>query len=257
MSELIKIITAIGLLLAQAGAVMASEIDDYQRSFDNYRQAYSAFEIKKADYAKSPTFAAEEALINSAREMLLLRSDSWSNYWKTMAFSYGTVTSAPETDKSAWKGFFDGEISWLAGHKSMLLEKKVRKELLGEASLLNNRNGAYMSKAVEVNVEIISGRMKDAINQVRQLNATLLDKAKNQKIGTEQQAAAIRGLESNLERLGQVETDLAIIRQDFMDESEFVDKEQFVTISQDFVPLYQQMEQIMSVTRELSKDIQW
>jgi hypothetical protein len=103
----------------------------------------------------------------------------------------------------------------------------------------------------------MTGRMRDAINQVRALNEELLDKAKSQNIETEKRDLAIRGLEANQERLGRLGEDLAIIRQDFMDESGYVDSEQFYNISQDFVPLYQQLRQMMLVTRELSKDIQW
>jgi hypothetical protein len=37
----------LGLSFFSATVVHAAEMDDYQRSFDAYRQAYSTYEVKK------------------------------------------------------------------------------------------------------------------------------------------------------------------------------------------------------------------
>lgn len=237
--------------------VRADEIDDYQRSFDAYRQAYSVFEVDQADYTKTQTFAAEEALINSAREMLLFRADSWLNYWKTLAARYATVASAADESRSNWKSFFEAENIWLTEHKTGLTQQKVRKGLLEETNKLNNLKEGYSIKAYQMNVEIISGKMKDAIIQVRKVNEVLLDKAKAQQMSPDQQETIIRGLTANIERLNQLEADAAVVRQDFINQSGFADEGEFTSISQDFSPLYQQLRQLTSITRELAKDIQW
>lgn len=244
-------------ILVGISTVEAAEIDDYQRSFDLYRQAYSKYEIQKNDFVSSQTFASEEALVGSAQEMLLLRADSWSNYWKTLSSRYNSVEAGEEHLKKEWSGFFDTEYAWLNAHKERLNQQKTRIGMLGEATELNSKYEAYMSQAFRLNVETVSGKLRDGINQLRQLNQALLDRAKNQEIEINKKEIAIRGFEVNLDRLNQTETDLLIIRQDFMDEAGFVDKEQFLSINQDFLPIYQKMSQSMSLTRELSKDIQW
>jgi hypothetical protein len=261
MSELIKrfcLLTGIlAGLFSAAGVSRAAEMDDYQRSFDAYRQSYSIYEVKRSDFVSSQTFASEEALLNAARDMLLLRSDSWSDYWKATSVFYRGVSSSTQPKKDEWNGFFETEINWLTAHKQALAGQRTRKSLSDEATLLNVKNQAYVSKAFEITIETIAGRMNDAIIQVRELNNTLLQKVKAQNIELIKQDLAIRGLEANLERLGQLEADLAIIRQDFINQAGSANNEQFATINQDFMPLHQQLLQITSNTREVSKDIQW
>jgi D-alanyl-D-alanine carboxypeptidase len=70
--------------------------------------------LRKTDFVTSQTLASEEALTNSAREMLLLRSDSWSDYWKTVSAYYSTVSSMPQDKKNEWKTFFETENGWLS-----------------------------------------------------------------------------------------------------------------------------------------------
>jgi hypothetical protein len=174
-----------------------------------------------------------------------------------MTATYAGVSDTKADIKQAWSTFTTDENNWLVEHRNRLEQENSRKNLSNEAMGLNVRKEVYLSKAFEINIEVMSGKMQDAINQVKALNTEFLDKAKSQDIDTEKQDLAIRGLETNLERLARLTEDVAIIRQDFMDESGYVDEEQFNNISQDFVPLYQQLRQLTTLTRELAKDIQW
>lgn len=261
MSEFTKLVTCglVGVIVSALTKVdvWAAEMDDYQRSFDSYRAAYSVFEVNRADFNQSQTFAAEENLVNSAKNMLVFRADSWSDYWKLVYSRFTTVSSASDDVKANWKSFFDTQTAWLSNHKDAVMRQKTRDGLLEVAHQLDAQKESYLSQAFGLNVEVVSGRLADAINQVRELNQTLLKKASMQISDASKREAIITGLNSNLERLNQLEYDMAVIKQDFVDESTFADTNRFSTIGEDFKPLYQRLTQLMAVTRELSGSVQW
>lgn len=250
----------IGMVVIEAvGAmsVVAGDWEDYQRSFDLYREAYATYQIHKEDYVQAQTFAAEEKLIQSAKNMLMFRDDTWTHYWEITYNRYATITGATDKNKINWKTYVETETAWLAQHKAELAAQKTRNNLLKVANQLDVKNEDYVSKAFQINVDIVSGKLSEAIEQVKTLNKTLIDKAKNQNIDSNQQDVIVTGLNSNIERLNQLQFDAEIIKQDFLDEAGFADVNRFTTIVDDFKPLHQKLIQIMAVTRELSGNIQW
>ncbi len=249
---ILKLLVKIGLI----GTVLAAT-GDYRLSFDEYRTAYADYQLKQADFSRLKTHAAEEAYVDSARSMLILRSNTYSEYWQNSVGQIDTINSLTSEQKDFWHRFLDIETNRLDEHEQNLLAKKTLQDLSGLVTEINEQKEKYYQKAFEVNVEVIYGKLLDATLDLKDLNQELLYKISTQTIEEVEKDSIVRGLRINLDKLKNIETNLADIRQKQLDKASGSDVEDVESVAQTFMPEYGQLKQLMSLTQELSEGIAW
>jgi len=260
MSGLIKT-SIIGTLVLMgflgASQAQASYRTDYQSSLSSYLSAYSSYQITQSDYGRLGTFAAEEKYVTAMRTVLELRAETWRNYWLSLEDLLSPVADINEEYKVSLLGQIHTESDFLASYKDSLSDKKTLADLLTEALVINEKNEQYQSLAFEINTTVAAGMLKDRINEMRALNVALDERAKQQNLNEADRELVERGLSLNLERINGIETNLATKRQELLDSSGYVNEGDFSKITTNLSPIQIQLQQLLTVTDELSEYVQW
>jgi len=253
------VITVISKILVEIGliGIVLAATEDYRLSFDEYRASYSDYEVKQADFGRLKTFAAEEAYVTSAREMLRLRSQTWLAYWQNSVSQIDKINNFTQEQKDFWQKYLVVETNRLNDNSQVLMIDKTLGQLAATTNEINQQKDNYYKKAFEINVEIIYGNLLDATLELKKINQELFDKASAQSIEETKKESVMRGLRSNLDKLGSTEVNLMVLRNDFLEKADGSNIDDLESITLEFMPEYNQLTQIMSLTQELAEVVTW
>ena len=264
-----KLMKRIGILFlalafvwsAAASTVLAQSVadrrSDYQRDLDIYRDAHAQFVVKKSEFQQFGTFASEDALIDSAQQVLLARDDVWIAYWKLLSAKFETLTDRVMSRTSEWQGKFETEIEWLEANKIALKAGNTRKLLLAEAVALNNKADDLGSMSFDANSEISVSTLVQTTKSLLAFNQGLDERVKQQQLSVGEKETKTRGLAVNAERIQSILTRLEVLRTEFVEKSGYATAESFTKITEVLDPLYTEINQQYQVAKELSTGVEW
>jgi hypothetical protein len=244
------------LLLCLPSSVAAADVLGYQRDNDLYRADYALFEVKRGAFTQTQTFAAEEALIEAARVMLLSRADVWTSYWQLLATRITNLPGMQAKYKDPILKDLESEIETIQAHKARLEAAETRAELLTEAQFMNIRLETYQALTFLIHTELVSNTLLHGAQSLLEFNDNVTTRVRQQQLTEGEKTTKLRGLAVSAERVDQLVSTLFSTRITLLENASRV-SESVSKITEAIGPLYPELQQQLQTTIELAKGVEW
>lgn len=237
----------------EASELYDRAVADYDFQINEYRKAYADYVLKKEQFVAVDSFANQEELVVSARNMLLLRGKVYEVYWQALSTLLFETDGIDPVIRQELETTVRDNQAQLIDHQALLSNKTTIEELMGEASWLNNLSKTYVNTAYELILNVKVARLHRSLLELEGYVPTLEENI-NQQIRDPQFK------ESKLRGVGEVANILASARVDFqavVDKYVLKEKRNYEAAHDDMTkelkPAYDKVRQVYQLVSELSQ----
>lgn len=239
-----------------AGTLLEEAKKDYHLQVDKYRETYEDFEVKSAQYQQLQTFAAEEALVTSAKDMLMSRIEVWWAYWQTLKVEVSETNNFTEGKKEELAVSLEKEQGFLQEHRLALQNMTTLPELRLSAPVINNKADAYSLLALQTVSQTRIARLKTAVIELQAFTLTL-EEAVNIQIRQEtERDFRLRGITEVKNTLNTAQVNLLNLEADPKFSRQKPTTNIYSDLTKSISPIYQEVERSFKLLKELSQGIE-
>lgn len=249
---LVVVVTAIFSTKTQASELYDQAVSDYDFQINEYRKAYADYVVKKEQFIAVDSFANQEELVVSARNMLLLRGKVYEVYWQALRTLLFEAEGIDTVIRQELETTVSNNQAQLVDHQTLLSSKTTIEELMSEATWLNNLSKSYVNTAYELILNVKVARLHRSLLELEGY-VPKLEENINQQIRDPQLK------ESKLRGVGEVANILTSARVDFqsvVDKYVLKEKRNYEAAHDDMAkelkPVFNKVRQVYQLVSELS-----
>jgi len=149
---------------------------EYQGSQEEYKAAYDAYILARAQYLKFKTLASENNAIEKTRKMLSSRNEVLRKYLLTLKAKVFSQEGIGSATKELLSTRIDAEVVWYENHSQKLSSAATLNDLIADSNAAMAHYESMNSLIYEVLSKVVRGRVNDFEKRLTQDFAKISDK---------------------------------------------------------------------------------
>ena len=250
------------LLIIPWATAYASELSeqaraDYTYQYDQYRGAYSEYQIKRGQFEKVPTFANQQDLISAAKAMLIVRAKVWFVFFQALRTDLAESPGFNETDRAGLTQLIVDKQVYLANDQELLMKIASQAALIQQAAATNTKKADFESISFATLGSLRQARLHYAIQELSAYADKLQPAVEMQIRESTVRDVRLQGITEAKALLTDAETGLGVANNSLEQYTKAYRADQkFQKNVTAYTASYQQVHQAYSLLFELSQDIE-